>query len=136
VKVRRVLIAGLLLAAPLLLIAAAARAQRADDAPEPPQTARFGDPTFTGRNLQNYVYGVIQSVGPDEIVCNKTEFGDSQSFRVDKKTRFFRDAKASTPADLKVGDKTWLKIRKDKKTGGLTALVVLTGELPPDNKIK
>ena len=114
----------------------AAWEQRADDVQGLPQNARFGDPTLTGRNLQNFVYGVIKSVGEDEIVCNKTEFGDDQPFRIDKKTRYLRDGKASTPGDLKVGDKTWVKVRKDKKSGDMTALVVVTGELTADTKIK
>lgn len=127
---------GIVMAALLIVAVPAARAQRADEPAAPPQNARFGDPTLTGRNLQNFVYGVIKNVGPDEIVCDKTEFGDDQRFRIDRKTKYLRDGKASTPNDLKAGDQTWLKVRKDKKRGEMTALVVVTGELSADTKIK
>jgi hypothetical protein len=135
-RASRFAIAGMLIVMPLLGSSPAAWAQRADELPGPPQNARFGDPTLTGRNLQNFVYGVIKSVGPDEIVCDKTEFGDNQPFKIDKKTKFFRDGTASTEDRLKVGDQTWVKVRKDKKKGDMTALVVVTGELPADTKIK
>jgi len=128
--------AALLLIAPLTLAPSPAWGQRADDSPSPPQNGRFGDPTLTGRNLQNFVYGVIKSVGPSEVVCDKTEFGDNQPFKLEKKTKFFRDTVASTPDALKVGDQAWIKIRKDKKTGDLVALVVVTGQMPANSKIK
>ena len=136
-RVRGLQILAPLIIAPLIAVSAAVGAQRADDVAQgPPQTGRFGDPTLTGRNLQNFIYGVIKSVESDEIVCDKTEFGDNQPFKIDKKTRYLRDGQASTPNDLKVGDKTWVKIHKDKKSGDLTALVVVTGELTADTKIK
>jgi hypothetical protein len=102
---------------------------RADAPAQPPDNARFGDPTDTARNLQNYVYGVVKSVEPAEMICDKTEFGDDQPFKLDKKTKFLRDGKASEATDLKAGDKVWVKIRKEKKTGDLVALRVVAGEL-------
>lgn len=135
-SVRGLQILAPLIIAPLIAISAATGAQRADDVQGPPQQGRFGDPTLTGRNLQNFIYGVIKSVGSDEIVCDKTEFGDNQPFKIDRKTRYLRDGQASSPNDLKIGDKTWVKIRKDKKSGDLTALVVVTGEITADTKIK
>jgi hypothetical protein len=134
-KAREWMTAALLVIAPLTM-APSAWAQRADEGPSPPPQGRFGDPTLTGRNLQNFVYGVIKSVGPSEIVCDKTEFGDNQPFKLDKKTKFFRDTVASTPDALKVGDQAWIKIRKEKKTGDLMALVVVTGQMPANSKIK
>jgi len=105
--------------------------QRADAPPAP-----SNDPVYTARNLQNLVYGVIKEVDLTELVCDQTEFGDAQPFKLDKKTKYLRDGQASTPAQLKVGDKAWVKIRKNKKTGELTALVVVTGELPTGTKIR
>lgn len=102
---------------------------RADSPALQPDNARFGNPTDTARNLQNYVYGVIKSVGSTEIVCDKTEFGDDQAFKLDKKTRFLRDGKPAAAGDLKAGDKVWVKIRKEKKTGDLVALRVVAGVL-------
>ncbi|HEY6292725.1 MAG TPA: hypothetical protein VI455_14345 [Terriglobia bacterium] len=105
--------------------------QRADAPP-----AASDDPMFTARNLQNLVYGVIKKVDPAELVCDHTEFGDAQPFKLDKKTKYLRDGQTSTVEQLKVGDKTWVKIRKNKKTGEITALVVVTGELPTGTKIR
>jgi hypothetical protein len=102
---------------------------RADSPAQPPDNARFGDPTDTARNLQNYVYGVIKRVGSTEMICDKTEFGDDQAFKLDKKTRFLRDGKPAAAANLKAGDKVWVKIRREKKTGDLVALRVVAGVL-------
>ena len=136
VKAGGVIFAALLVVALLTATPSASWPQRADDLPGPPQNGRFGDPTLTGRNLQNFVYGVIKSIGSDEIVCDKTEFGDNQPFLIDKKTKYVRDGQSSTSSDLKIGDKTWVKIRKDKKSGDMTALLVVTGEVPADAKIR
>lgn len=135
-KARGVVFAALPIVALFMAAPSAAWAQRADDLPGPPQNGRFGDPTLTDRNLQNFVYGVIKNIGSNEIVCDKTEFGDNQPFLIDKKTKYVRDGQSSTSSDLKIGDKTWVKIRKDKKSGNLTALVVITGELTADTKIR
>jgi multidrug efflux pump subunit AcrA (membrane-fusion protein) len=120
----RTMLAGVLL---VLGFGVAARAQRADSAPAPPSNARFGDPSITAPNYQDYHYGVIKSVGESTLVCDKTEFGDDQPFRVEKKTKFTRDGKASTASALKAGDKVWMKIRTDKRTGEMTALKVVSG---------
>jgi hypothetical protein len=107
---------------------------RADSPAQPPDNARFGDPTDTARNLQNYVYGVIKTVESTELICDKTEFGDDQAFKLDKKTRFLKDGKPAAAVDLKAGDKVWVKIRKDKKTGDLFALRVVAGVLSVNMK--
>lgn len=107
--------------------AVAALAQRADDAPAAPSNARFGDPTGMARNYQDFHYGVVKSVNGSSLVCDKTEFGDDQPFKLDRKTKFAHDGKASSAADLKPGDKVWVRIRTDKKTGEMTALKVISG---------
>jgi hypothetical protein len=107
---------------------------RADSPAQPPDNARFGNPTDTARNLQNYVYGVVKSVAPAEMICDKTEFGDDQAFRLDKKTRFLRDGKPAAAADLQAGDKVWVKIRREKKSGDLVALRVVSGVLSVNMK--
>jgi hypothetical protein len=61
------------------------------------------------------------------MVCDKTEFGDDQPFRIDKKTKFTHDGRPSAAADLKQGDKVWVKIRTDKRTGEMSALRVISG---------
>ena len=104
-----------------------ARAQGPNQAPAPPQTARFGDPTDTARQLQGFVYGVVSKVSSSEIVCNKTEFGDAQPFKLDKKTKYIRDGKPASLQGLKPGEEIWVKPKRDKKTGEMTALSVLMG---------
>ena len=135
-KVRTAIMAILLASATALFASAAQQPGqqpnqpgRADSPAQPPDNARFGDPTDTARNLQNYVYGEVKSIGASELICNKTEFGDDQPFKLDKKTKFLRDGKPAAPADLKAGDKVWVKIRKEKKTGDLVALRVVAGAL-------
>ena len=120
----RTILAGLLL---VLGCAVAAWAQRADSAPAPPSNARFGDPTSTARNYQDFHYGVVRSVSDSSLICDKTEFGDAQPFKIDKKTKFAHDGKHSAAADLKPGDKVWVRVRTDKKTGEMTALRVISG---------
>ena len=105
----------------------AARAQRADSAPAPPSNARFGDPSVTAPNYQDYHYGVVKRVSETSMVCDKTEFGDDQPFKIDKRTKFAHDGRPSAAADLKQGDKVWVKIRTDKRTGEMTALRVISG---------
>lgn len=110
--------------------AAAAQAPRPDQAPAPPETARFGDPTDTARQLQGFVYGVVKKVNSSELVCDKTEFGDAQPFKLDKKTKYIRDGKPASPQGLKPGDEVWVRPKRDKKTGEMTALSVMMG-VPP-----
>ena len=129
-RLRTLLIAALVAAAG----SGAALAQRADQAPAPPQTARFGDPSDTARQLQGYVYGVVNKVGPSEIVCDKTEFGDDQAFKLDKKTKYIRDGKPASLNGLKAGEEVWVKPKRDKKTGEMTALSVMMGVPPVEAK--
>ncbi|HEV2426087.1 MAG TPA: hypothetical protein VGZ29_14750 [Terriglobia bacterium] len=129
-KARTILVAVLLVAG----CSMAAWAQRADSAPAPPSNARFGDPSITAPNFQDYHYGVVKSVSDSSLICDKTEFGDDQPFRIDKKTKFIRDGKLSAANDLKPGDKVWMKIRTEKRTGEMTAQRVVSGVF--DAKLK
>ena len=99
---------------------------------EPPkaETARFGNPTATARALQGYVYGVVKKIGTKELLLDKTEFGDSQVFLLEPKTRFIHDGKPSKRADLKVGDMVFVDAKKNKKTGEMIAKKVVTGVNP------
>ena len=99
---------------------------------EPPKagTARFGDPTGTARTLQGYLYGVVKKIGTNELVLDKTEFGDAQVFKLEPKTKYVHDGKPSKLADLKVGDMVFVDAKKDKKTGERTARRVVTGVNP------
>ena len=99
-----------------------------------PETARFGDPSATARSLQDYVYGVVKKIGNAELVLDKTEFGDDQSFKLEPKTKFIHDGKASTLGELKIGDQVWIDMKREKKTGDLIARKVVTGVQPTETK--
>ncbi|HEV2176192.1 MAG TPA: hypothetical protein VGW33_03180 [Terriglobia bacterium] len=99
-----------------------------------PETARFGDPSATARSLQDYVYGVVKKIGAAELILDKTEFGDDQSFKLLPKTKFVHDGKPSTLAQLKVGDQVWIDVKREKKTGDLIARKVVTGIQPTETK--
>ncbi len=115
--------AGLLSVA---IVAAPASAQE-PQTPAQPDTARFGNPTGTARKYQNFLYGVLKSVSKDEMVLEKTKFGIDQTFKFERKTKFIHDGKPSAWENLKVGDKIWVDVHKDKKTGDLIAKRVVTG---------
>lgn len=95
--------------------------------PAKPETARFGNPTSTARTLQSYIYGVVKKIGPSELTLDKTEFGDDQPFKLEPKTKYVRDGKPSTLSNLKVGDKVFVDMKRDKKTGEMIAKKVVTG---------
>jgi hypothetical protein len=130
-KVRIALMATLLAAA---ASATATQYKRIDRGPAQPQTGRFGDPTDIARHLQGFVFGVVNKVSPSEIVCDKTTFGDGQAFKLDKKTKYIRDGKPASLAGLKAGDEVWVKPKRDKKTGEMTALSVMMGVPPVEAK--
>ena len=90
-------------------------------------TGRFGDPTSIARKYQDYLYGVIKEVNPNELILTKTKFGVDQSFKLNKKTKFTVDGKPSSFDKLKVGDGVYIDIDTNKKTGDLIAKKVVSG---------
>jgi len=102
--------------------------------PPKADTARFGDPTSTGRNLQGYVYGVIKKIGHDELILDKTEYGDGQSFKLQPKTKYVSNGKAGKFADLKAGQGVFIDVKKDKKTGDMIAKKVVLGLDPAQSQ--
>ncbi len=120
-----------------LVFLAAALAVPPAQAQQPPAqsgTGRFGNPTSTARVFQDYVYGVVKKIGKDELVLEKTVQGVDQVLKLEPKTKFIRDRKAASSSDVKVGDKVYVEVKKDKKTGQVIAKKVVTGtaatELP------
>jgi hypothetical protein len=103
-----------------------ARAQT-DKQPVEAGTARYGDPTSIARIYQDYLYGVIKKITASEMVLEKTKFGVDQTFKFDRKVKFVRDGKPSSSDHMKVGDKVWVDVKTDKKTGELIAKKVITG---------
>jgi hypothetical protein len=126
-KVRTIILA-ILMATGATLVAAGSLTAQTD--PSKPQTARFGNPTSIARNLQGYVYGVVKKIGDHELILDKTEFGDNQVFKLEPKTKFIHDGKASSLADLKTGQGVWIDLKREKKTGELIAKKVVTGVDP------
>ena len=106
-------------------MAPAAFAQRT--APAPPQNGRFGDPDVYARNFQDYLYGVIAQVHRDSLVLDKTKFGVRETIEVNRKTKFVHSGKPSSLAQLKPGDMVYVQVKKNKKTGSLTARKVVSG---------
>ncbi len=100
--------------------------------PAKPGEPRFGNPTATARTLQGYVYGIIKKIGATELVLDKTEFGDEQTFKLEPKTKYIHDRKPSSLTKLKVGDQVWVDMKKDKKTGEMVAKKVVTGVAPTE----
>jgi hypothetical protein len=99
--------------------------------PKGDETARFGNPTGTGRQLQDLFYGVVKSVDKKEIVLEKTKFGIDQAIVLTEKTKFVHDGKTSKFEDLKKGDQVWIRIKTKKKTGEMIAKVVISGVIAP-----
>jgi hypothetical protein len=98
--------------------------------PAKPGEPRFGNPTSTGRALQDYVYGVIKHIEKEGLIVDKTPYGDGQNFKLDHKTKFVHDGKPSTFEALKVGDKVWIDVKVEKKTRQMIAKKVVTGVGP------
>jgi hypothetical protein len=93
----------------------------------PPKNARFGNPNAYARNYENYLYGVIGKIGRDGIVLDKTKFGVPTTVSIVHKTKFIRDGKRSSLGKLKRGDMVYVQTKKNKKTGALTAVKVVSG---------
>lgn len=109
-----------------VLAAPVARAQDIKDAAKP-NNARFGNPTDIGRKVRGDLFGVIKSVKEGEIVLDKTKFGVDQTIRLEPKTKYIRDGKSGTFAQLKVDDPVYVHVKTDKKTGVMTAKRVTSG---------
>ncbi len=122
--IRRMIVAASLLG---LTMAAEAAVAQQPQTPTAPDTARFGNPTGIARKYQSFLYGVVKTVDQNEMVLEKTKFGIDQAFKFDRKTKFIHDGKPSAWDKLKNGDKVWVDVHKDKKTGDLIAKKVVTG---------
>jgi hypothetical protein len=103
-----------------------ASAQR-PNTPQAPQDGRFGDPDVYGRSFQDYLYGVISKVEKDKLVLTKTKFGVPETIELSRKTKFIRSGKRSSLSALKTGEMVYVQVKKNKKTGSLTARKVVSG---------
>jgi len=123
-KLRMIL---LMLILGLMGSSAPAAAQQPDKDPPKPNNARFGDPTTVAPEYQGFLYGVIVELNKDSMVLTKTKFGTDQTFKFNKKTKFIRDGKPNSLESMQKGDKVWVAVDKDKKSGDLIARKVITG---------
>ena len=123
-KLRRILMTTTLAAACWATLAAA---PQSDKQPVTSSTGRFGDASATARKYQDYLFGIIKELNPNELILTKTKFGVDQTFKLNKKTKFTLDGKASSYDKLKVGDRIFIDVDTDKKTGVLTAKKVVSG---------
>jgi hypothetical protein len=121
------LIYGLMASA---LIAGPAWAQTVQSPDAPGATGRLENAISVAGKYQNYIYGVIKKVGKDELILDKTRFGDGQVFKLDHKTKFLDNGKRSKLAQLKVGDMVWIDAKIKKKTNEKIARKVITGVGP------
>ena len=123
-KLRTILLATLLAAT---CLATSAAAPQSDKQPVESSTVRFGDPTGIARKYQDFLSGIVKEMKPDELILTKTKFGVDQSFKINKKTKFVQDGKASSYDKLKVGDEVFIDVDKGKRTGTLFAKKVVSG---------
>jgi hypothetical protein len=122
VKLRKIFMTTTLAAACLTTLAAQTEKQ-----PIVSSTGRFGDPSTVAIMYRDFMYGVIKELNPNEVILTKTKFGTDQSFKLNKKTKFIQDGKASSFNKLKVGDGIYIDVDKDKRTGDLIAKKVVSG---------
>jgi hypothetical protein len=126
-KVINYLICGLLGS---IVACGTAWAQRIEGPDAPNATGRLENAISVAGQYQNYIYGVVRKVTKDEIILDKTRFGDDQDFRLEHGTRFIDNGKRSTLAALKKGDMVWIDAKINKKTSEKIARKVITGVGP------
>ena len=56
-------------------LATLAAAPQSDKQPIVSSTGRFGDPNSVARKYQDFLYGVIKEMNPNELILTKTKFG-------------------------------------------------------------
>jgi hypothetical protein len=127
-KLLNILMTTVVLTACVAMLGAA---PQSDKQPIVSSTGRFGDPNSVARKYQNYLFGIVKEVNPNEVILAKTKYGVDQAFKFNKKTKFTQDGKPSTFDKLKVGEGVYIDVDTDKKTGELTAKKVVSGvEMP------
>ena len=112
------------------LVSGAAWAQTIEAPDAPGATGRLENAISVAGKYQNYVYGVIRKIGKDELILDKTRFGNGQVFKLEHNTKFVDNGKRSKLADLKVGDMVWVDAKMKKKTNEKIARKVITGVGP------
>jgi hypothetical protein len=112
------------------LAAGQVRAQVYQSTESPGAAGRLENSISVAGKYQNYIYGVVKKIGKDQIILDKTFFGNGQVFKLERNTRFVDNGKRSTKAKLKVGDMVWIDAKIKKKTDEKIARKVITGVGP------
>ena len=92
--------------------------------------SRFGNPSSIARIYQSYIFGIVRKADKDELVLDKTQFGNDQVFKLTKKTKFINNQKPVKEETLKPGAMVWIDMKRDKKSGDMIAKKVVTGLAP------
>ena len=69
-------------------------APQSDKQPITSNTGRFGDPTSVARKYQDYLYGVIKEMNPNELILTKTKFGVDQILQAQQENEIHPGRKA------------------------------------------
>ena len=123
-KLLKIFMTATLAAASLATLVAA---PQSDKQPVTSSTGRFGDPTSVATKYRDFLSGVLKEKNPNELILTRTKFGVDQTFKLNKKTKFILDGKASSFDKLKVGEQIFIDVDTDKKTGDLIAKKVVSG---------
>lgn len=112
------------------LSAGAAWAQVVQSPNAPGATSRLENAISLAGKYQNYIYGVIKKIDKDQLILDKTSFGNDQVFKLMHNTKFVHNGKRSKLADLKVGEMVWIDAKLEKKKNEKFARKVITGVGP------
>lgn len=96
----------------------------------PGVAGRLEDAISVAGKYQNYIYGVVKKIEKDQIIVDKTRFGNGQVFKLKHNTRFVDNGKRSTLSALKVGDMVWIDAKIKHKTDEKIAKKVIKGVGP------
>ncbi len=97
-------------------------------APQAPNaTGHLENALSVGRKYQDYIYGVVKKIEKNELILDKTTYGNGQVFKLQHNTKFIHNGKRSTLSELKIGDMVWIDAKIKKKTGEKIARKVMTG---------
>ena len=95
--------------------------------PEPSALGIQHNAPNAGSKYKDLHFGIVKEVSKDGLVLTKTDSGEDKTLKFSKKTKFILDGKDSIIESVHLGDKVWVAIDEDKKTGDLIAHRVFAG---------
>jgi hypothetical protein len=93
----------------------------------PDASGRIENAISLAGKYQNYIYGVVKKIKKDELILDKTVYGNDQAFKLEHNTKFIQNGKRSSLAELKIGDMVWIDAKIKKKNDEKIARKVITG---------